>query len=191
MSSEAVRDARLCSAETLRDTILIVATNDCRYLSQDDHWQHDVLTCALTGDTLNNPDRFKLDTDQLYFKSSEEMMELFSEYPAAIKNTGVIASKCDLNLDDLDFSLCETGLPDSRVQIERTTFKDALTSAGKMLAIPDAYLSEILKKNPENPLVLKQVLHILQDSINSDERDQFLKIASFLDDVPKRFSMKE
>ena len=70
-----------------RLSIPIVATNDCHYLSKGDDKAHEILLCIQTGDTFNNQNRFKFDSDQLYFKSSEEMIQTFSEYPGAIENT--------------------------------------------------------------------------------------------------------
>ena len=52
-----------------RLSIPLVATNDCHYLSKNDVRAHEALLCIQTGDTLNNQDRFRFDSDQLYFKS--------------------------------------------------------------------------------------------------------------------------
>ena len=53
--------------------IPLVGTNDCHYLKKDDARPHDVMLCLQTGKTLNDPNRMKFDTDQLYVKSTEEM----------------------------------------------------------------------------------------------------------------------
>ena len=83
-----------------RLSIPVVATNDCHYLSKGDDKAHEILLCIQTGDTYNNPDRFKFDSDQLYFKSSDEMVESFGKYKGAIENTEQIISRCNVEFDD-------------------------------------------------------------------------------------------
>jgi len=78
--------------------IPLAGTNDCHYLKKEDARPHDVMLCLQTGKTLNEPNRMKFDTDQLYVKSSEEMAAEFAELPAAVKNTRVIADRCALDL---------------------------------------------------------------------------------------------
>lgn len=81
--------------------IPLVATNDCHYLNQHEAEAHELLLCIQTGKTILDPNRFKFSTNQLHFKSPEEMVKEFSYCPEAIKNSGVIAQRCNL---DLDFS---------------------------------------------------------------------------------------
>ncbi len=61
----------------------LVATNDCHYLNRDDSRVHDVLLCIQTGKTVKDEDRLKFSTDELYFKSPQEMVETFSRFPGA------------------------------------------------------------------------------------------------------------
>ncbi|MHB8232862.1 MAG: DNA polymerase III subunit alpha [bacterium] len=76
----------------------LVATNDCHYLLKDDYEAHDVLLCIQTGKTVEDNDRMKFSTKDLYFRSQEEMKEIFSEYPPeVISNTKVIAEKCNFS----------------------------------------------------------------------------------------------
>jgi len=81
-----------------RNNIPIVATNDCHYLHKEDTHAHDVMLCIQTGKTVNAPHRMRFGTDQLYFKSSEEMTASFAEIPEAVTNTLRIADQVDLNL---------------------------------------------------------------------------------------------
>ncbi len=77
----------------------IVATNDCHYLTQEEAKAHDVLLCIQTGKTVEDPNRLRFSTNQLYFKSPEEMTALFSDLPEAIQNTLRIADRCNLELN--------------------------------------------------------------------------------------------
>ncbi|GIO11019.1 DNA-directed DNA polymerase [Cohnella xylanilytica] len=79
--------------------IPLVATNDSHYLCEEDSVLQDVLICIGTGKTLEDEDRLKIDTNQLYLKSGEEMAALFRHLPQAIANTAVIAERCELELD--------------------------------------------------------------------------------------------
>lgn len=82
--------------------IPIVATNDVHYLDRRDARAHDVLLCIQTQTTIDDPNRMRFQTDQLYFKTMEEMRASFSEVPEALDNTAKIAEKCclDLNFDE-------------------------------------------------------------------------------------------
>ena len=77
----------------------LVATNDVHYLTRDSAKAHEALLCIQTQTTLDDPNRMKLQTDQFYFKSSEEMKTLFKDVPEAISNTIEIAERCNLELD--------------------------------------------------------------------------------------------
>jgi len=79
--------------------IKLVATNDCHYLNQKESYAHEVLLCIQMGHTINDPKRFRFSTDQLHFKSPEEMAQLFSYCPEALENTLEIADRCNLELE--------------------------------------------------------------------------------------------
>jgi len=79
--------------------IEVVATNDVHYLTKDSASAHEALLCIQTQTTLDDPNRMKLQTDQFYFKSPEEMKALFKDVPEAISNTIKITEKCNLELD--------------------------------------------------------------------------------------------
>ena len=84
-----------------RLSIPLVATNDCHYLDKEDVYAHEVLLCIQTGKTKNDPNHFKFATDQLYFKSKQEMYSSFSSYPGALDNTVNIAKRCSVEFDFL------------------------------------------------------------------------------------------
>ncbi|MFH0729213.1 MAG: DNA polymerase III subunit alpha [Pseudomonadota bacterium] len=82
-----------------RLSIPMVATNDCHYLDKSDVHAHEVLLCIQTGKTIKDTDRFQFKTDQLYFKSGEEMRATLGHFPDAIANTQVIADRCHVEFD--------------------------------------------------------------------------------------------
>jgi len=83
----------------------LVATNDCHYLKREDARAHEILLCIQTGKTLKDVDRMKFSTDEFFFRSAEEMEELFSYCPEALRNTVEVAERCnlDLKLSELQF----------------------------------------------------------------------------------------
>ncbi len=87
-------------ARISRETgIKLIATNDVHYPNKKDADAHDVLLCVQTGKTLDDPGRMKYSTDQFFFKSPDEMKEIFQEYPEAVTNTLEVAEKCNLKLE--------------------------------------------------------------------------------------------
>ncbi len=79
--------------------IKLVATNDCHYLNREESYAHEVLLCIQTGRTINDPKRFRFSTDELYFKSPDEMARQFSYCPEAVTNTLEVARRCNLELE--------------------------------------------------------------------------------------------
>lgn len=73
--------------------IPIVATNDVCFATIDDYEATDALGCVLGQTKIIDPDRPRKSSEQ-YFKSSEEMAEIFSDLPEAIENTVNIAKRC-------------------------------------------------------------------------------------------------
>ena len=77
----------------------IVATNDVRYLSQNDFEAHEARVCIQGGVLLSDPKRLKNYTDKQYLKSPVEMQELFKDMPEVIQNSEEIAKRCNLKLE--------------------------------------------------------------------------------------------
>jgi DNA polymerase III subunit alpha len=70
----------------------IVATNDIRFEKRSGHGAHDALMCIAASSYLGEDDRPRV-THQHYFRSADEMREIFSDLPEAIENTAVIARR--------------------------------------------------------------------------------------------------
>jgi DNA polymerase III subunit alpha len=85
----------LVKAAKLRN-IKIVATNDVHYTLPQDQVGQEVLICIGSNKTLQDPSRFRLGSDQFYFKSAEQMRELFKDLPEACDNTLEIAERCNV-----------------------------------------------------------------------------------------------
>ncbi len=77
----------------------VVATNDCHYGERADYHAHDVLLCVQTGKTVTDDNRLKMETDELYVKSAEELKSGFHYCPEAVERTLEIADRCNLELE--------------------------------------------------------------------------------------------
>ena len=99
--------------------IPLVATNDAHYLKREDAYNHEVLLCIQTGKRMSDIDRMRFDTDELYVKSPEEMIEYFKAFPDAIENTVKIAEQCNV-----EFEFGHTILPNYDVPPEFETHYD-------------------------------------------------------------------
>ena len=91
--------------------IPLVATNDAHYLRKEDARIQDVLMCIQTGRTVDDTDRMRFETDQLYLKSEEEMRSLFPDWPEAFDNTQKIADMCDFDFEFGRYHLPQFQLP--------------------------------------------------------------------------------
>ncbi len=78
--------------------IPFVVANDAHYLDKEDARAHEVLLCMQTQDLLSDPNHFRFSSDELYFKSQEEMALLFPELPEAMENTVTIAEQCSVTV---------------------------------------------------------------------------------------------
>ena len=98
--------------ELSRETgIPLVATNDAHYTRRDQAYAHQVLLCIQTGKTINDPSRMKMNNDSYYLRNPEEMAALFPDLPEALRNTMVIAERCDVDLDPSGFHLPDLEVP--------------------------------------------------------------------------------
>ena len=76
----------------------IVATNDVHYITREGARTQEIVFCISDDKKLDDPTRRSFGSDQCYFKSSEEMNELFGDYKGCISNTRVIAERCNVEI---------------------------------------------------------------------------------------------
>lgn len=90
----------------------VVATTDAHYPEEKDREAHDVLLCLQTGKTINDEKRLKYNGDGYFLHNSEQMEELFPEWPEALDNTLEIADKCHVNIKLGDVNLPNYDFPE-------------------------------------------------------------------------------
>ena len=74
--------------------IKLIASNDVHFINQEDAEAHDLLICLNTQTELDDPNRLRY-TKQEWFKTQEEMNEIFADIPEALENTIEIADKVE------------------------------------------------------------------------------------------------
>ncbi len=79
--------------------IPLIATNDCHYLTRKDAAAQEVLMCVQTGKTLQDETRMRMDTEELYVKSEQEMLALFPSLADAVERSAEIAARCNVEFD--------------------------------------------------------------------------------------------
>ena len=87
-----VRLARECS-------LPMVATNDCHYLRRENAQTQALLMCIQTNSSVLDGRPVGFETDEFYYKTTDEMRMLFGRYEGALENTVKIAQRCNLEFD--------------------------------------------------------------------------------------------
>ncbi|WP_282926762.1 DNA polymerase III subunit alpha, partial [Helcococcus kunzii] len=150
-------------------SIPLVATNDAHYTDQDDAKTHDVLLCIGTGATVNQDKRMRFPNNQFYFKSQEEMNELFKDSPEALANTQVIAERCNV-----DFVFHEMHLPHFEINQNHAEYLKEMTLKGI---------------NTKYETVSSEILERTKFELDMIERmgftDYFLIVSDFIDYAKK------
>jgi len=136
--------------------IPIIATNEVYYLTPDMHEAHDALTCIGSKTYVNEKNRIKF-SNQHYFKSNEEMSELFSDLPEALENNFNLPFKCNF-----------------RPQFSKPVLPN-ISSEKKGSA------DEMLKKDSLDGLTEKFLKVFKIETDNLDNNDKFLEYKDRLD----------
>lgn len=89
----------------------LVATNDCHYLKRENAHTQAVLMCIQTNSSILDGRPIGFETDEFYYKNTDEMRMLFGKYRGAIENTELIADRCNLELDFDGYKLPKFPLP--------------------------------------------------------------------------------
>ena len=96
-----------------RDTgIPLVVTNDAHYIEKKDAYYQDVLMCIQMGKTVDDPNRMRFESQELYLKSEDEMRALFPDWKEAADNTVKIAEMCSFDFTFGHYFLPRFKLPE-------------------------------------------------------------------------------
>ena len=117
----------------------LVATGDVHYLRHEDARAHEALLCIQSGDSLKNPNHWKFDTDQFFFKSPEEMALDFPGHDEAMRRTLEIAERCNVELELGKILLPKFPLPDGtrRLRVPRRAVREGPARALRARSTPE------------------------------------------------------
>ncbi|MEO4186251.1 DNA polymerase III subunit alpha [Acinetobacter pittii] len=90
----------------------VVAHNDVHFVEKEDFEAHEARVCIADGYVLADDRRPRLYSPEQHFKTSDEMIELFSDIPSAIENTYNIAKRCNVSLQLGTYFLPDYPIPD-------------------------------------------------------------------------------
>ena len=121
-----------------KHNIKLIATNDVHFVNQEDATAHDILICLNTGADFTSMNRMRY-TRQEWFKTQDEMAQLFADIPEAISNTMEIADKVefyDIESDPLmpDFPIPEN-FADSDDYLRHLTYEGAKKKYGELTEV--------------------------------------------------------
>lgn len=125
----------------------LIATNDSHYTEKIDANAHDILLCINTGEVQKTPKatneeggkgyRFGFPNDEFFFKTTDEMMQLFSDVPEAIDNTNLLLDTITPPKLSRDIVLptyeLPTGFTDQNVFLRHLSFEGAKRRFGEMI----------------------------------------------------------
>ena len=150
-----------------RDTgIPLALTNDAHYIERDDAYYQDVLMCIQTGKTVDDPQRMRFETKELYLKSEDEMRALFPEYGEAADNTVRIAEQCNFDFEFGHYHLPRFKLPDGET--------DSYEYLRKLC------LRGFEERFPDRPEVMEQLDYELSMIRKMGFVDYFLIVSDFI-----------
>ncbi|MDT8407495.1 MAG: DNA polymerase III subunit alpha [Methylococcales bacterium] len=153
----------------------VVATNDVRFLNQEDFAAHEVRVCINQGRVLDDPHRPKHYSDQQYLKTPQQMQDLFADLPEALENSVAIATRCTVSL-----TLGQNYLPDFPVPDGMTVAEFLIQQSEQ--GLEQRFDTEIRHNRPDADLeVYRQRLKIELDVIiEMGFPGYFLIVADFI-----------
>ena len=96
----------------------LVATGDVHYLTAEDAYSHEALLCIQSGDSLKNPNHWRFDTNEFYFKTPAEMALDFPGHEDAMRRTLEVAERCSIEIELGNILLPKFPTPNGRDAFE-------------------------------------------------------------------------
>ncbi len=132
--------------------IKLIATNDVHYIKQEHAIAHNIYLHISAKenkniDFANIKTNLRYGTNQIYFRTQDEMCRLFRDYPESLASTIEVAEKCNLNLDSREYHMPEFPVPKDEVKayIKENPYHSELTSenADDKFFLLDKYLEKL------------------------------------------------
>lgn len=136
VSQEAINQQLLVFAK--KYDLKVICTNDSHYVEEEDWTAHDILLCINTGNVVQEENRFKFPSSDFYFKTQNEMANLFIDVPASLDNTMEILDKIEPITLERDVLLPAYPLPEGFANqndfLRHLTFEGAKKRYGTITA---------------------------------------------------------
>ena len=108
----------------------LVCTNDAHYAKKEHSEAHDIHICLGTGKIRSDSNRLKYATPEFYFKTQDEMFDLFKEFPKALENTRKIADSINIEIPMGKYHLPNFPIPNNSSTQDPDQYLKALVQAG-------------------------------------------------------------
>jgi DNA polymerase-3 subunit alpha len=126
------------------EAVPVVASNDVRFIANEDFHAHEARVCIHESRGLADPDRPRHYSNQQYLRTSAEMVELFSDVPEAVENALEIARRCNLDLKLGESVLPAFPVPDGQTEEQ---FLEAEARRGLDAALEEIFATRDIPKN--------------------------------------------
>ena len=112
-----------------RMEIPLVATQDVHYLQAEDAVAQDVMLCIRNGKSIADPNRMRMPSRDLYFRTRDEMADTFAATPQALETTAAIAERCNVEIDFKTYHLpvFDSGPDETPVEMFRRRCREGAT----------------------------------------------------------------
>jgi len=110
--------------------IPLIVTNDSHYMRKEHHNAHDALICIGSGKLITDTKRVSYATPEFYFKSQEEMYNLFPDDSEALERTAEIAEMCNVDIEMGNLLLPEFPIPEDEDVQDADGYLRKLTEEG-------------------------------------------------------------
>jgi DNA polymerase-3 subunit alpha len=148
----------------------VIATNDVHYLEKDHHSSHDVLMCIQSGKNVNDQNRMRYNTTELYLKNIDEMYKAFPGKAEALERTMEIAEKCNVEIETGKILLPQFPLPEEHKKLSLDDYLRKISEEG----LPQLY-------NPVTPELQTRLNHELNVIKEMGYAGYFLIVKDFID----------
>ena len=169
--------------------VKIIAANNVFYLNKSDSNAHDILLCVKDGEIQSTPKgtgrgyRYALPNNEYYFKSQEQMKELFSDLPESIENITEIVDKVEVFTLKRDVLLPAFDIPDEFINPEDE--KDGGKRGENAYLRHITYEGAKLRYPELNPVIKERINFELDTIENSGYPGYFLIVADFIEQARK------
>lgn len=157
-------------------SVAVVATHPVQFATPDDYLAHEVRVCVADGAMLDDGNRQSKYSPDQYFKSMQEMSELFSDLPTALHNSVEIAKKCNLEITLGKYFLPDFATPENQPLEE---YLSLLSNQGLKQRMKELFPDEVVR-NENLPTYQARLELEIETIIQMGFAGYFLIVSDFI-----------